>query len=252
MSEYLKLRIFENDKDTDMVSAWWVASGRNPVHPSEFTHNGIVAVVDGKDVAAAWLYVNNRSRVATVENLVSDPGADEDHVKHGTEIIFDFFRKQSEEIGKEMEIDEPFKELQLSLCGGPQTGDDVLDQCEDIINSRPEQEMPVTHTFTPGMYIRQIFIPARTILTSRIHLTEHPFVISKGDISVWTAATGTQRFKAPYSGVTKPGTRRLLFAHDDTIWTTFHATDETDVEKITNAITTTRTIIEEGSQCLSD
>lgn len=247
MSDYLSIRIFE-EKDIPLVSGWWEDRGQSPVHPSEFTQNGIVAVVDGKDTAAAWLYVNNRSMVATVENLVSDIAADPTHVKHASEVIFDYFRTEAASIGKILEIDQPFSELSLSLCGGPLAGDELLDKCEDVIQQMTEGDCPVSNTFTPGMYIRQIFIPARTLLTSRIHLTEHPFVISKGDISVWTKETGTQRLKAPYSGVTKPGTRRLLFAHDDTIWTTYHATNETDVDTIVSTITTTRMTIEEGSK----
>ena len=245
MSEYLAIREFNLEADGAMVAAWWHGNRQAPVHPSEFTQTGIVAVVDGKDTACAWLYVNNRSSVATVENLVSDPDADETHVKHASELLFDFFRKEAEGIGKYLEIDQPFKELQISLCGGPVHGDELLDQCEQAIKSLPEHEMKHTHIFTPGLYTRQLFIPARTLLTSRIHLTEHPYVISKGDISVWTKETGTVRLKAPHTGITFPGTRRLLFAHDDTIWTTYHVTDETDVDKIVNTITTTRFALEE-------
>lgn len=247
MGEYLKIRTFDKEKDGPLVAGWWLARGQTPVHPSEFTSSGIIAIVDGRDTACAWLYVNNRSHVATVENLVSDPRADEVHVKHASELLFDFFRGEAESIGKHFEIERPFAEMQLSLVGGPLNGDEILDRCEDVIRKMEEADCPLVHSFTPGMYVRQIFIPARTVLTSRIHLTEHPYVISKGDISVWTKETGCVRLKAPHSGITKPGTRRLLFAHDDTIWTTFHATDETDVDKIVDTITTTRMTIEEGA-----
>lgn len=102
--------------------------------------------------------------------------------------------------------------------------------------SRPAVEMPVTHRFTPGMYIREIFIPAGTLLTSAIHKTEHPFVISKGRIAVISENEGRVIYEAPFTGITQPGTRRVLHAETDTIWTTFHATDETDVSKICLAI----------------
>jgi len=246
MSEYLKIRQFDKEKDSALVAGWWIGRGQTPVHPSEFTTSGIVAIVNGKPTACAWLFVNNRSHVATVENLISDPKASDEHVKHASELIFDFFRGEAECIGKVMEIEQPFQEMQLSFCGGPVNGDEILDQCEGVIAQLGEHDMVTTHNFTPGMYIRQIFIPARTILTSRIHLTEHPYVISKGDISVWTKETKTMRLKAPHSGITKPGTRRLLFAHDDTIWTTFHATNDTDADSIVDTITTTRNVLEVG------
>lgn len=245
--DYAKIRQFDREKDAALVAGWWEARGQDPVHPSEFTQFGIIAEILGVPVACAWFYVNNRSVVATVENMVSDPSADEEHIKHASEVILEFFRQEAEKISKVMEVDAPFVELELPLIGGADYCEDIIDRCEDEIAKVCEEgDLPLKHTFTPGLYTREIFIPARTILTSRIHMTEHPFVISKGDISVWTKETGTVRMKAPHSGVTRPGTRRLLFAHDDTIWTTFHPTDETDVDTIVNKITKVRLCIEEG------
>jgi hypothetical protein len=111
-----------------------------------------------------------------------------------------------------------------------------IDQLEASMLSRPVVEMPVTHRFTPGMYIREIFIPAGTLLTSAIHKTEHPFVISKGRIAVISEIEGRVIYEAPFTGITQPGTRRVLHAETDTVWTTFHATGETDVSKICEAL----------------
>ncbi|WP_367874012.1 hypothetical protein [Luteolibacter sp. Populi] len=100
-------------------------------------------------------------------------------------------------------------------------------------------EMPVTHRFAEGLYIRTIFIPAGTVLTSREHLHQHPFVISQGDISVTSEKEGAVRYTAPHVGITEPGTRRVLAAHADTTWTTVHLnpTNETDPDKIVLEIT---------------
>lgn len=111
-----------------------------------------------------------------------------------------------------------------------------LNELEAVLSELPKAELPVTHTFTPGIYIRQILIPAGTMLTSMEHKTEHPFVISQGRIIVTSDNEGQVVYEAPYTGITKPGTRRALYAETDVIWTTFHATEETDVEKIGEAI----------------
>ena len=111
-----------------------------------------------------------------------------------------------------------------------------LDEAEVEIGKLPPADCPVTHRFTPGLYIREIFMPAGTALTSKIHCTEHPYVISRGVVSVFTEADGAKLLSAPYFGITKPGTRRLLYIHEDTIWTTFHPTDLTDVAAIEEAI----------------
>lgn len=100
----------------------------------------------------------------------------------------------------------------------------------------PEVECPLEHKFTPGLYTRTIKMPANSLVVSKIHKTEHPFVILQGEVSVWTEGTGTVRYKAPYMGTTKPGTRRILFCHEETIWATFHPTNETNLDKIEKQI----------------
>lgn len=114
----------------------------------------------------------------------------------------------------------------------PRVTDLRVDALEAAMRTCPPAECPVRHIFTPGLYARECRLAKGLLLTSKIHKTEHPFVISQGDISVWTEDQGVVRYQAPYAGVTKPGTRRVLYVHEDTIWTTFHPTKETDVARI--------------------
>ncbi len=93
-------------------------------------------------------------------------------------------------------------------------------------------DMPVTHRFTPGLYAREIFMPAGTLLTSKIHKTEHPFVVLSGKVSVWTGDGDEELIEGPHVGITKPGTRRVLYTHEDTRWITFHPSEETDLVKL--------------------
>lgn len=78
------------------------------------------------------------------------------------------------------------------------------------------------HIFTPGLYVREYSAKANTLVVSRTHKTDHPFIVSKGVVSVWIDGVETI-IEAPYSGITKAGTRRVLFVHEDLIWTTIHA-----------------------------
>jgi hypothetical protein len=104
---------------------------------------------------------------------------------------------------------------------------DVLATCREVdrfeyaVAQLPEVVMPLNHLFTPGLYIRQIFIPAGTLLTSMTHKTEHPFIIVSGTIDV-ISATERVCYSGPYMGVTQAGTKRALYAHTDTTWITFH------------------------------
>ena len=112
---------------------------------------------------------------------------------------------------------------------------EMVDRVEAMIAECAPAQCRLIHEFTPGLYIRHCHIPAGTILTSEIHLTEHPFVITQGLISV-RIGNDVGLFKAPFHGITKPGTRRILLAHEDTVWTTYHATSLTDVEDIERTI----------------
>ncbi len=108
---------------------------------------------------------------------------------------------------------------------------------EKMAAELPQQLCPLDHVFTPGLYTRIIFMPAGTKLTSKIHLFEHPYIIASGVVSVWTLEAGWVTLRAPHVGVTKPATRRLLHVREDCIWITSHVTNETDPEKIVDAIT---------------
>jgi len=110
--------------------------------------------------------------------------------------------------------------------------DELLDDLEVALAHLPRVDLPVTHRFTDGMYIREIQIPAGTMLTSMVHKTQHPFVISQGSVKVTSDNEGSVIYEAPFTGITEPNTRRALHALTDVIWTTFHVTNETDVAKI--------------------
>lgn len=94
---------------------------------------------------------------------------------------------------------------------------------------------PLVHKFVPGMYIREITMPPGHLVVSKIHKIEHPYFVLKGDVSVLTE-DGVVRIKAPYSGITKAGTKRVLYIHEETVWTTIHKTDEIEIEKIEEEI----------------
>lgn len=114
------------------------------------------------------------------------------------------------------------------------TGVSVRDKIlhlEEEMRKLPPLEIPPVHYFAEGLYAREITIPKGTVLTGKIHKTEHLNIVSKGEISVVTE-DGNRRISAPCTFVAKPGTKRVGYAHEDTVWTTIHATKERDIEKL--------------------
>lgn len=92
-------------------------------------------------------------------------------------------------------------------------------------------ELPLEHHFCGGVYARQMFIPAGTVLTGKMHKEDNLNVMLYGDITVATQ-DGVRRVDKPCVIVSKAGTKRAGYAHKDTCWITFHATQETDLETI--------------------
>jgi hypothetical protein len=107
-----------------------------------------------------------------------------------------------------------------------------VDQMQARFSKEHQVECPLEHTFTPGLYTRKIFMPKGTLIISKIHKTEHPFACLSGHAAVWVEGQGVVHIKGGHLGVTKAGTRRVLYMHEDTVWVTFHPTDKTDLEAI--------------------
>jgi mannose-6-phosphate isomerase-like protein (cupin superfamily) len=106
------------------------------------------------------------------------------------------------------------------------------DSIQAFIETLPQCELPLQHRFTPGLYSRTITMPKDSVVVSKIHKTEHQFAVLQGMVTVWDGQGGIRLFRAGEIGITKPGTRRILFNHEETVWTTFHATDKTTPEAV--------------------
>lgn len=90
---------------------------------------------------------------------------------------------------------------------------------------------PLEHSFADGLYIRKLTVPAKTLTVTKIHAVNHAFFLQKGTISVLTEE-GIKKYTAPFQGITKAGTKRIIYHHDEVIFTTVHSTKETDINKI--------------------
>ena len=98
---------------------------------------------------------------------------------------------------------------------------------------------PVKHTFVGGCYVREIYNPANELIITKIHKKEHPFFLMQGEMSILTE-DGIEHIKAPYQGVTKVGTKRAIYTHEECIFITVHATDNTSIEDVEEEVVCTR------------
>lgn len=83
-------------------------------------------------------------------------------------------------------------------------------------------DLPIKHSFAPGIYAREMTIPEGTLLLGKIHKHRHHNFLMKGSIIVLTESKGVELLQAPLMIVSEPGTQRIGYAVTDTIWTTVH------------------------------
>jgi hypothetical protein len=104
-------------------------------------------------------------------------------------------------------------------------------ELEKELSEMPQVEIPVEHLFGKGCYARTIRIPAGTLIVGKIHKYETIHIISQGDIT-FLSHDGAKRVQAPHLLTGTPGVKRVGLAHTDTVWTTIHGTDKTNVDEI--------------------
>lgn len=95
---------------------------------------------------------------------------------------------------------------------------------------------PLEHYHTAKQYGRRIFVKAGTGILTKVHKSEHITVALKGRCTVVDEHGDTTEVIAPAVFITKPGTRRAVYAHDDVEWLTVHAIEEQDLDKIEAAL----------------
>lgn len=98
---------------------------------------------------------------------------------------------------------------------------------------------PVKHHFAPGSYGREMTLPAGLVVVGKIHKHAHINVISKGRVQVFTEQEGVLELAAPCTFVSSPGTKRVVHVLDETVWTTVHVTDKTDLAEIEREVIAT-------------
>ena len=87
-----------------------------------------------------------------------------------------------------------------------------------------EQPTP-GHHFAPGMYLRELTVPAGMLIVGKIHKHAHFLMVLKGRARV-TSEFGDDILEAGYIGVSQPGVKRVVQAIEDTLFVTVHVNKE--------------------------
>lgn len=101
---------------------------------------------------------------------------------------------------------------------------DRTDELEEFMLSQPQVECETVHLFATNTYVRQITMPAGSIILGARHLTDHVNNVVTGRALVSQDGVAVEMI-APHVFVSKPGVRKVLLITEDMTWQTVHVVD---------------------------
>lgn len=112
----------------------------------------------------------------------------------------------------------------------------MQDAAAFISNLPLSVNVEITHHFAPGVYIRQMRLPAGAQLLSKVHKTEHFFKLDMGRILVYDGIHEAVILEAPFTGKTMPGAQRIGVALSPVLWCNIHPTKIMPVADTADAV----------------
>ena len=108
-----------------------------------------------------------------------------------------------------------------------------LKDLEDELGKYEQVEIPTTHNFMGGVYVREILIPKGTLLIGKRHRHETCNMVLKGTLSVYMGQhLPVKTLIGPCIFPSEPYAKKMGYAHTDVVFVNIHPTKETDFKKI--------------------
>jgi hypothetical protein len=118
--------------------------------------------------------------------------------------------------------------------GDPQERERTPEEFEEVeakMFTMEQSECPVTHTFGPGVYIREVRLPAGALVLGAEQRFHHMNIFISGKI-LMVQPDGTHvEMTAPQMFVGSPG-RKMGYVLEDAVWLNVYPTEERDVETL--------------------
>jgi len=95
-----------------------------------------------------------------------------------------------------------------------------------------EVPCPVVHRFGPGVYMREVSMPAGALVVGRRHRGEHLNLMLSGILDLVDEAGNVIRTVVAPQTFTAPPGRKIARIVADTVWLNIYATEERDIDKL--------------------
>ena len=98
-------------------------------------------------------------------------------------------------------------------------------------------DIPIIHIFADQVYIRQMNMKQGQVVVGAIHKHLHTWFLMTGHVTINDGGEIVD-YIAPCYNVSKPGARRVIYAHEDSIFVNVHKnpTNEKDIKKLEEEI----------------
>ena len=97
---------------------------------------------------------------------------------------------------------------------------------------------PLKHSFSEGVYIREMLMEEGGIVIGKLHKYSHTWFLMKGEIMVATDL-GTETYTAPCYVNAPAGAKRVIHAIEDSVFINVHPNPKniTNIEELENMLT---------------
>jgi hypothetical protein len=103
------------------------------------------------------------------------------------------------------------------------------------VQQMPQVDVNTKHYFGPGIYIREVTMPAGATVIGKPHRKEHMCVMLQGRMIIIDAQGNQKELVAPLTFVGGAG-RKVAYILETTVFQNILATDETDIEVLENML----------------
>ncbi len=105
-----------------------------------------------------------------------------------------------------------------------------MEHLQEELSKLPQYEPVTKHYFHAGMYCREVFRDAGVLVVGKVHKKEHFYLIVSGIVHITDGDT-VQVVTGPHLMLSKPGTKRAVYAETAALCMTFHKTAATTPEE---------------------
>jgi hypothetical protein len=126
-----------------------------------------------------------------------------------------------------------------------QITDQKIDTLINMCMEAPQVKCEEKHYFGPSLYIKEVTLPAGTVVIGKPHKMEHMCILLQGHMIIVKENGEKVELIAPMTFMGSKG-RKIAYIIETVVFQNVYSTEETDIEKLENmCVENTQPLLEE-------